>query len=199
MGLFPDLKTNERKTVSEPDGMELFKGLAWMAAGLVGISFWATSVIMMWEMIFGALGLVFWGIGGRWIGKYASAYKAFRKSVPTWDPERGMYDEFAQELNAWHRDDIPPACCDGDMSLRTWWINYSENQGKVRKTGDCIDVELSRNVAVMEPPGFSITSVACPSCGGSFDAVRQKVCPCCGGEYHMENEGWVIDDMCLIR
>ena len=37
------------------------------------------------------------------------------------------------------------------MSLRTWWINYSESQGKVRKTGDCIDVELSRNVAVMEP------------------------------------------------
>lgn len=85
------------------------------------------------------------------------------------------------------------------MSLRTWWINYSEHQGKVRKIGDCIDVELSRNVAVMEPAGFSITSVACPSCGGSFDAVRQKVCPYCGGEYHMENAAWVIDDMRLIR
>ena len=85
------------------------------------------------------------------------------------------------------------------MSLRTWWVNYSENQGKVRKTGDCIDVELRRNVAVVEPPGFSITSAMCPNCGGSFDAVRQKVCPNCGGEYHMENEGWVIDDMKLIR
>ncbi len=85
------------------------------------------------------------------------------------------------------------------MFLRTWWINYSEAQGKVHKTGDCIDVEVSRNVAVMEPPGFSITSVGCPNCGGSFDAVRQKTCPYCGGEYHMENEGWVIDDMRLFR
>lgn len=77
------------------------------------------------------------------------------------------------------------------MSLRTWWVNYSENRGKVRKTGDCIDVEVSRNVAVMEPPGFSITSVSCSNCGGSFDAVRQKICPYCGSVYHMENEGWV--------
>lgn len=58
---------------------------------------------------------------------------------------------------------------------------------------------ITRAGGVMEPPGFSITSVACPNCGGSFDAVRQKVCPYCGSEYHMENEGWVIEDMRLIR
>lgn len=493
MGL--NIKTKTRKNVSEPEGMEMFKGLAWIAAGLIGISFIATSVPVMWKMIFGALGIIFFCIGGKGIGKYVSAYKAFQQFVPTWDSSRGMYDKFAKEFNAWQQDDIAPTCCDGDtlyflklqkerlkekglkmtnqvmpvkgtsygtaalsrksswyttdmvyenisrtirfenmqgsiyereveqvmyeiivhtpndaqldhitmtcpncgavsqvaaleegckycgtkfritdlfprvvnlfflkdrsiaatsgmvrrtifftmltvfvvelsaviiggvgflpatlatcffgaalggggigliladlrllvslfdrdgmkhvslfkrskskrkitnimkkydsnfafdkfegqivamvrmavfakqpeklacyrggqrderfsdilemtytnatclrhvrmegnimhMSLRTWWINYSENQGKVRKTGDCIDVELSRNVAVMEPPGFSITSVACPNCGGSFDAVRQKVCPYCGGEYHMENEGWVIDDMCLIR
>ena len=85
------------------------------------------------------------------------------------------------------------------LSLRTWWINYSESKGKVQKTGDCIDVEVSTNVTVMEPPGFSITSAACPHCGGSFDAVRQKNCPYCGSTYHMENEGWVITDMRLIR
>ncbi|MGN0431320.1 MAG: hypothetical protein ACI4EQ_03090 [Lachnospiraceae bacterium] len=494
MGLFPVLNTKTRNTVSEPEGMKIFKGLAWMAAGLVGLSFIATSVTVMWKMIFSVLGIIFLGIGGKWIRKYVLEYKAFRQFVPTWDSERGMYDRFAQEFNAWQQDDIVPICCDGDtlyflklqkerlrkkglkmtnrvmpvkgrsfgtatlsrktpwymtdmvyeeinrmirfenaqgpvyereveqvmydiiihtpndeqishitmtcpncvavsqvatleegckycgtrfritdlfprvvnhfflrntstatasgvvgrtifftifvvlvvllsavimgkdgflpaslatcffgaafcgglgglilaslrllftlfnrdgmrhvslfwwanskkkitdimkkydpnfafdkfegqivalirmavfteqpetlacyrggqrdarfsdilemtytnaiclkhvrmegnilhMSLRTWWVNYSENQGKVRKTGDCIDVTLSRNVAVMEPPGFSITSVACPNCGGSFDAVRQKVCPYCGGEYHMENVGWVIDNMRLI-
>lgn len=491
----PGLNTKTRNTVSEPNGMEMFKGLAWIAAGLVGLSFIATSAVLVLKMIFSVLGIVFLGIGGQWIRKYVSAYKAFQQSVPTWDSERGMYDEFAQELNVWYEKDIVPTCCDGDtlyflklqkerlkekgimmtnqvmpvkgssygtatlsrktpwyttdmvyedihrrirfhnmqgliyereveqvmydiivhtpneaqlshitmtcpncgtvsrvavleegckycgtrfritdlfprvvnlfflktkstattmgilwrtifcsmlavfvvmlpaviigksgflpaklitcffatgfcggllgvilaslrmlfslfdrdgmkhvslykwsssrkkitnimkkydpnfafdkfegqivalvrmavfagqpeklacyrggqrdvrfsdilemtytnavclkhvrmkgnilhMSLRTWWIDYSENRGKIRKTGDCIDVELSRNVAVMEPPGFSITSVACPNCGGSFDAVRQKVCPYCGSEYHMENEGWVIDDMRLIR
>lgn len=44
------------------------------------------------------------------------------------------------------------------MTLRTWWINYSEIAGEIKKTGDCIDVSLSRNISSPEPPGFSITS-----------------------------------------
>ncbi len=494
MGNLISLNTETRKNVREPDGIHLFKGLAWMAAGIVGVSFIATSTFVLFKTIFVVLGIVFLCIGGKWIGKYVSAYKAFRQFVPTWDLERGMYDMFAQELNAWQQDNIVPTCCDGDilyflklqkerlrkkglkmtnrvlpvkgsdyrtstlsrkspwyttdmvyayinrtlrfdnmngtvyereveqimyeiivhtpndaqlanitttcpncgavspvaaleagckycgtrfqitdlfprvvnlfflktkstattsgialrtilfsmlavffvmflfmliggvgflpaslatcffaagfcggliglilaslrmlvsifdrdgmkhvslykwssskkkiinimkkydsgfafdkfegqivalvrmavfaehpetlacyrggqrdarfsdilemtytnatclrkvwmegnilhMSLRTWWVNYSEIHGKVHKTGDCIDVEISRNVAYMESPGFSITSVACPNCGGSFDAVRQKICPYCGGIYHMENEGWVIDRMRLI-
>lgn len=493
MGLFPELKSKKRKTVSEPKGMELMKGLVWTAVGVIGISFLTTSVSIAWRTIPALVGIIFCIVGGRQIHGYVLAYKAYKAFVPTWDAGRGMYDRFAQELNAWHENDIVPTCCDGDtlyflklqkerlkkkglkmtnqivpvkgsgfgtatlsrqslwyttdmtyenihrrirfenmqevvyereveqvmyeiivhtpndaqlanisttcpncgavssvtvleegckycgthfkirdlfprvvnlyflknkstaatsgivqrtiffsmlavfivmllisifdgmdslpavlatcffaagfgggvlgliladilvifsaadqdgmkhvpffkwtgskrkitntmkrydphfsfdkfegqivalirmavfaehpeklacycagqrdpgfsdilemtytnatclnrmwmegsilhMSLRTWWINYSEHQGKIQKTGDCIDVEISRNVAGMEPPGFSITSVGCANCGGSFDAVRQKVCPYCGTEYHMENEGWVIHDMHL--
>lgn len=85
------------------------------------------------------------------------------------------------------------------MSVRTWWVNHYEEHGKVKKSGDCIDVTFRRNVAKLEAPGFSITSVSCPGCGGSFDAVRQKKCPYCGREYHMEEESWVIEQMHLIR
>lgn len=60
------------------------------------------------------------------------------------------------------------------MSVRTWWVNHYEEHGKVKKSGDCIDVTFRRNVEKQEAPGFSITSVSCPGCGGSFDAVRQK-------------------------
>lgn len=495
MGLFPGFKSQKRKTVNEPEGIELMKGLAWTAAGLIGISFLTTSASFVWKTILTLVGIVFCIVGGRLIHRYVLAYKAFKAFVPSWDPARGMYDRFAQELNAWHQNDIVPTCCDGDtlyflklqkerlnkkglkmtdqimpvkgtgfgtatlsrqslwyttdmtyenihrkirfenvqgrvyereveqimyeiiahtpndaqlanitttcpncgavssvanleegckycgthfkikdlfprvvnlfflknkstaatsgifqktifftmlavfvvmfsitlfggtdslpvvlatsffaagfgggilgliladilvifiaadndgmkhvplfkwtgskrkitnamkmydpnfsfdkfegqivalirmavfaehpenlacyyagqrdpgfsdilemtytnatclnriwmegnvlhMSLRTWWINYSEHQGKVQKTGDCIDVEISRNVAMMEPPGFSITSVGCANCGGSFDAVRQKNCPYCGTEYHMENAGWVINKMHLVR
>lgn len=484
----------ERETVKEPEGIKMFKGMAWMAAGIVGISFVATSAFVIWKILFVALGIIFFGIGVTWIKKYMSEYKAFRQFVPSWDLERGMYDRFALEFNAWQQDGIVPTCCDGDtlyylrlqkerlkkkglkmtnrvmpvkgssfgtatisrktpwyttdmvfeeinrtirfenaqgpvyereveqvmydiivhtpndeqlshitmtcpncgalspiatleegckycgtrfritdlfprvvnlfflkttsnavasgmlgrtvffsmvvvfmvlfskvimgkggflpallagcffgaafcggffgillasfralisifnrdgmkhvslfwwsnskkkitdimkkydpyfafdkfegqivamvrmavfteqpeqlacyrggqrdprfsdilemtytnatclrhvrmegnilhMALRTWWVNYSEKQGKIQKTGDCIDVELCRNVAVMEPPGFSITSVECGNCGGSFDAVRQKICPYCGSIYHMENEGWVITNMRLL-
>ena len=81
------------------------------------------------------------------------------------------------------------------VTLRTWWINYSEHNGRIYKSGDCIDVSLCRSIAEREAPGFSITSVSCTGCGGSFDAVRQRVCPYCHTEYHMENKGWVIEGM----
>ena len=57
MGQFPELKTTARKTVSQPEGLDLFKGLAWMAAGITGISFIATSVPNLWKMILVALGI----------------------------------------------------------------------------------------------------------------------------------------------
>ena len=114
MEQFPDLKTKARNTVSEPKEMEKFKGLAWIAAGVVGISFIATSATAMWKMIFTVLGIVFIGIGGKWIRKYVFEYKAFQQFVPTWDSDLGMYDKFAQEFNAWHQDGIVPTCCDGD-------------------------------------------------------------------------------------
>ena len=53
------------------------------------------------------------------------------------------------------------------MSVRTWWVNHYEEHGKVKKSGDCIDVTFRRNVEKQEAPGFSITSVSCP-----FDPVK---------------------------
>ncbi len=90
---------------------------------------------------------------------------------------------------------------EGDLmhiSLRTWWINYYEKDGKIKKVGDRIDATFAKNIRNLEAPGFSITSVSCDSCGGSFDAVRQKTCPYCGKEYHMENESWMIEEMKLV-
>lgn len=85
------------------------------------------------------------------------------------------------------------------LSIRTWWINYYEKNGKIKKNGDRIDATFVKTITKPEKPGFSITSVSCKSCGGSFDAVRQKTCPYCGSEYHMESESWMIEKMHLIR
>jgi hypothetical protein len=85
------------------------------------------------------------------------------------------------------------------LSLRTWWINHCYENGKIRTHGDCIDIVLARDISKIERPGFSITSVSCERCGGSFDAVRQNVCPYCGTKYHMEYFDWVIEEMILLR
>lgn len=85
------------------------------------------------------------------------------------------------------------------LTLRTWWLNYNVINGSIKKTGDCIDVTLQRDMSHPEMPGFSITSVHCPNCGGSFDAVRQHICPYCWTDYPMKNESWVIEQLTLIR
>lgn len=55
MGNIPGLNTKTRDSIIEPDGIDLFKGLAWIAAGIVGISFIATSAPMLLKIIFVAL------------------------------------------------------------------------------------------------------------------------------------------------
>lgn len=108
------MKTKARTNVSEPEGINFFKGLTWIEGGIVGISFLFTSIPIIWRMPFCVAGIICFGIGLKWIGKYVATYHAFRQFVPKWDSERGMYDVFAQELNAWHQEERVPTCCDGD-------------------------------------------------------------------------------------
>lgn len=114
MGSILGTEIKERDTVNEPDSMVFFKGLARMAAGCIGVSFIVTSVPAIWKIIFGALGILFWGMGGTGIVKYVLAYQAYKKFVPAWDSKRGMYDRFAEEYNNWQQKDVAPTCCDGD-------------------------------------------------------------------------------------
>lgn len=78
------------------------------------------------------------------------------------------------------------------VTLRTWWCNYTCQNGKIIKRGDLIDVTICRNISKMQTPGFSVSAVECPQCGASFDAVHQKICPFCDSKFHMEDENWVI-------
>ena len=111
---FLHLKTNERNTVPQPEGIDLFRAALWMAAGMVGISFLATSLPMKFKLILCILGGIFCVVGIIRLFKYHKAYKVFQNFMPTWDFARGIYDQFAMELNAWHETDTVPTCCDGD-------------------------------------------------------------------------------------
>ena len=39
---------------------------------------------------------------------------------------------------------------------------------------------------------FSITKIACPSCGASFDATKSKNCPYCGHKYEITTDDWAL-------
>ncbi|MGN0438427.1 MAG: hypothetical protein ACI4F4_07875, partial [Lachnospiraceae bacterium] len=114
MGDYGQLKTKERENVREPNLEELYKGLAWTAAGLIGISFITTPFPLLFNMVCLGIGFIFVGKGCKLLGKYLSSYQAFKKFVPVWDEKRGMYDRFAKEYNTWYQENIVPTCCDGD-------------------------------------------------------------------------------------
>lgn len=78
------------------------------------------------------------------------------------------------------------------MELRTYMLDTYEEGGRVYTRSDSIDITVVRSRDARISPGFSIKLVKCRSCGGSFDASRQKKCPHCGTEYEMKKESWVL-------
>lgn len=44
-------------------------------------------------------------------------------------------------------------------------------------------------------PHFSVTKIQCPSCGGSFNAVQNKICPYCGNAYDIALDDWVLSEL----
>ena len=42
---------------------------------------------------------------------------------------------------------------------------------------------------------FSMTKIACPSCGASFDATKHKNCPYCGNKYEITTDDWALVEL----
>ena len=59
------LKRNERDKVSQPDGIQLFRGTIWIAAGNIGISFMTTTVPKQLKLVLSVIGIVFCLIGAK--------------------------------------------------------------------------------------------------------------------------------------
>ena len=42
---------------------------------------------------------------------------------------------------------------------------------------------------------FSMTKIACPSCGASFDATKNRICPYCGNKYEITTDDWALVEL----
>ena len=42
---------------------------------------------------------------------------------------------------------------------------------------------------------FSMSRIACPSCGASFDATKIKNCPYCGNKYEITSDDWALVEL----
>ena len=54
---------------------------------------------------------------------------------------------------------------------------------------------LKRRTDIPVDFNFSMTKIACPTCGASFDALKNKTCPYCGHKYESITDDWVLVDL----
>ena len=91
MAFFSGISIQKRDSASEADGGELFKGAAFIAAGVLAASFMTMEIASVLKLGLLAVGVVLCAVGMKWIVKYWKDNKAFEEFVPEWDKGRGMY------------------------------------------------------------------------------------------------------------
>lgn len=71
-------------------------------------------------------------------------------------------------------------------------------ENKVYSKAQVFSATLRRRTDIPVNFNFSMTRIACPSCGASFDATKLKNCPYCGNEYDGISDDWVLVDLKIV-
>ena len=70
--------------------------------------------------------------------------------------------------------------------------NIYYRDGKFFRSRENFSIDLVRRKDVQTPSDFTIYSVNCRSCGGSFDAVLSRKCPFCGASFDLAGLDWTM-------
>jgi predicted RNA-binding Zn-ribbon protein involved in translation (DUF1610 family) len=68
---------------------------------------------------------------------------------------------------------------------------------KVSYRHQVFEATFQRRTDIPVNMNFSMTRIKCPSCGSSFDAMKNKYCPYCGKEYELISDDWVLTGLRL--
>ena len=63
---------------------------------------------------------------------------------------------------------------------------------KVKFTHPVYSATFKRRTDVPVNMNFTMTRINCPTCGTSFNAMKNKCCPSCGNEYELITDDWVL-------
>lgn len=69
------------------------------------------------------------------------------------------------------------------------------NDSKVFYKSQIFSATFRRRTDIPVNLNFSMTRIACPSCGASFDATKIKNCPYCGNQYDGTSDDWVLVEL----
>ena len=70
-------------------------------------------------------------------------------------------------------------------------VLYATDRG-VKYKHQVFSALLRRRTDIPFNYNFSMTRIACPTCGSSFDATKNRICPNCGNPYEMISDDWVL-------
>ena len=69
------------------------------------------------------------------------------------------------------------------------------SENKVYYKSQVFSATFKRRTDIPVNFNFSMTKIACPSCGASFDATKIRNCPYCGSKYDIIKDDWVLVDL----
>ena len=69
----------------------------------------------------------------------------------------------------------------------------SENKVYFKK--QAFSATFKRRTDIPVNYNFSITKIACPCCGASFDAMKIRNCPSCGNSYDITTDDWALVEL----
>lgn len=78
------------------------------------------------------------------------------------------------------------------VGITVYTTAFYEKEGKITQKAEQFNMTVCQNINSLANTNFSIKSVVCKGCGGSFDATREHNCPYCGNAYHLGDDDWVV-------
>ena len=75
------------------------------------------------------------------------------------------------------------------------YMNVVSCKNKISENDKTFRMTLCRSASAPEDYGFNVKAIQCHSCGGSFDATKEKHCPFCGNEYSVRDYDWIVTDL----
>ena len=67
--------------------------------------------------------------------------------------------------------------------------------GKIVSGNKIFRMTVCRSASAPEDYGFNVKAIQCHSCGGSFDATKEKHCPFCSNEYSIRDYDWIVTEL----
>ena len=81
------------------------------------------------------------------------------------------------------------------VEISAYFDVLSVKDNKVQSTHPVLNATFKRRTDIPINFNFSVTKIMCPTCGKSFNAMKNKICPGCGNEYELLSDDWVLTDL----